>query len=100
MSAKPPFPIFNPGIPAEGPTFHPFSRLPKELRSLMWRHAIRRQRIIKVDISSLWLADPSTFLERVGDAFSGNAKILAECGSSYLVTLHGLKILSKYLRVC
>lgn len=70
-------PIFNPGIPAEGPTFHPFSRLPKEIRLLIWRHAIRRQRIIKVDISSPWLADPSTFLERVGDAFRGNARILA-----------------------
>lgn len=100
MSANPPFPILNPGIPVEGPTFHPFSRFPKELRLLVWRHAIRRQRIIKVDLSSPWLADPTTFKERVGDAFRGNSKGLAEIGSKYLVTLHGHQILSKYFRVC
>lgn len=51
MSSEPHLQIFNPLPSNKLATFHPFPRLPKELRLHIWRLAVQRNRIIHVTLA-------------------------------------------------
>jgi hypothetical protein len=55
MSSKPHLEIYNFADPPpdETPSFTPFPRLPPEIREKIWRHAMQRERIIRVYLRPL-----------------------------------------------
>ncbi|KAF2679235.1 hypothetical protein K458DRAFT_490714 [Lentithecium fluviatile CBS 122367] len=99
MSAQPNIPILNSRPPIGNPTFHPFTRLPKELRLLVWRHALHRHRIIKLHLSDPDLEDPTTFKDRMM-ALDDSLKNPSDDIARYRITIDGAQSLSKLLHVC
>jgi len=99
MSTKPHLPIFNLRIESSEPTFHKFSSLPKELRLMIWRCALRRQRIIRVYLYDARLEDASTIKDRLKPDLYDLPHAL-QGAESYSITMCGSQILSKFFRVC
>ena len=96
MADSPHLPIFNLRYSNTNTSFHLFSNLPKELRLLSWRHALRRHRIIKLHLSDPALEDPTTIRAKLV-----NINATEYIGSGhYVVTLDGRNALSKLLHVC
>jgi hypothetical protein len=96
MADPPHLPIFNPHYSKTNPSFHLFSNLPKELRLLIWRHALRRHRIIKLHLTDPALEDPTTIRTKLVNI---NATEYVGSGR-YVVTLDGRSTISKLLHVC
>jgi hypothetical protein len=99
MSAGPHLPIFNPRAPITTQTFHLFPSLPKELRLLIWNHALHRQRTIKIYLSDPWIEDPSTIAQRI-TAINTNNDPETQTAGYYTVTTDTRPVHSKFLRVC
>ncbi|KAF1833641.1 hypothetical protein BDW02DRAFT_598904 [Decorospora gaudefroyi] len=100
-------PIFNPHESNQNLTFRLFPSLPKELRLLIWTHALHRQRIINVHLSDPWLENPSTFRDRLSTLLSHRQTTGSSPGGwsaragHYLITVYNsIPIFSKFLRVC
>jgi hypothetical protein len=98
MSPHPPFPIFNSPITKEDKVFHVFPRLPKELRLLIWRHTLHRERIITLHLTDPDVEDCAPDTERIlrGTPVSKWCKHTGR----YITTIEGHQVLSKCLRVC
>lgn len=99
MSAQSHIPIFNTRPTSGNLTYYLFPCFPKELRLLIWRHALRRQRIIKLHLSNPDLPDPATYMDRV-KSINYNAARADNSIARYSVTIDGFQVLSKFLRVC
>lgn len=99
MSARPDIPIFNHHDTTMAASFHQFPHLPKELRLMIWRQSLCRQRIIKVHLSDPWVEDPSTIRTRFKSEIYEPSWALQRFGD-YLVTVHTSQVLSKLFRVC
>ena len=90
MTSKPHLQIFNPDhVSAE--SFHLFPFLLKELRCLIWQHALRRQRLINIRLVALIWRNCS--LNRVPTVPDAKGK------DGYRVVVDGYQMLSKLLRV-
>jgi hypothetical protein len=94
MSPPHAFPIFNDSMANETTVFHVFPLLPKELRLLVWRHALHRERIIRVHLTHTNLEYPETGLP------SGPLEQTCKYTGRYLTTIEGHQVLSKHLRIC
>ena len=90
MTSKPHLQIFNPDH-IYSQSFHLFPSLQKELRCLIWQHALRRQRLIRVNLKAdIWRNKPAT--ESL-DIWSARGR------DGYSVVVDGYQVLSKLLRV-
>jgi hypothetical protein len=76
-----------------------FPRLPKELRFLVWRHALCCERIITILLSDPDLEDPTTINDRLKSISWGAPKIVRST-RRYSVTIDGFEVFSKFLRIC
>ncbi|KAM0793989.1 hypothetical protein BDR22DRAFT_877317 [Usnea florida] len=74
----------------ESSTFHLFATLPKELRTKIWRYALRRQRIIGIHINNQRGKSASE---------AGENPNSVENGELYFTVVDGSQVLSKFLRV-
>jgi hypothetical protein len=66
---------------------------------MIWRCALRRQRIIRLHLFDPDLEDPSTMKDRIRSDLRASSRALEKPGS-YSVTMCDSCILSKFLRVC
>jgi hypothetical protein len=98
MSSYPPFPIFNSPTANGDAAFYVFPRLPKELRLVVWRHALRRERIIRLHLTDPDFEDAETALQRINPRIPDDQK--RGCSGRYNIMIQGHQVLSKCLRVC
>jgi hypothetical protein len=97
MSSGPPFPLFNSSQANGDRTFHPFTRLPKELRLLVWRHALHRERIIRVHLADPDFEDAEIALQMIDSRRADYQQ--RKCSGHYSITIQGHQVLSKHLLI-
>jgi hypothetical protein len=97
MSSRLPFPLFNSALTCGDTAFYPFTRLPKELRLLVWRHALQRERIVRLHLSDPDFEDPEIALQMIDHRRADYRQ--RKSSGRYNVTIQGNQILSKYLRI-
>jgi hypothetical protein len=99
MSLSSHIPVFNPRQTDTSSTFVLFSQLPSELRLNIWRHALHKERILRLHLSVPHFENRTSFVDRLKSAGFRKPQPKDNFGP-YSVTLDGHQVLSKLLSVC